>query len=106
MIDLKACEWLMANADAPIRYRVIRELLGDINTAKKIEIELLENPVVKLWLKNLKPQSPPQLRSIRYFGIICRSVKTRGRKTDERLNQHSKFNCYCRIYAISIIVNT
>lgn len=60
MIDLKACDWLMANADAPIRYRITRELLGDINTAKKIEIELLENSVVKLWLKNLNPQNSPK----------------------------------------------
>jgi len=64
MIDPKACDWLLTNADAPIRYRVTRELLGEINTAKKIETELIENPVVKLWLKNLKPQSPPQHHSM------------------------------------------
>lgn len=41
MIDLKACEWLLTNADAPIRYRVARELLKDADAAKKIEAELL-----------------------------------------------------------------
>lgn len=50
----------MDNADAPIRYRVAREFLKDEKAAKKIEAELLENPVVVLWLKNLKPQTPPQ----------------------------------------------
>lgn len=60
MIGLKACEWLMANADAPIRYRVARELLGDINTAGKIETELLGNPAVRLWINNLNPQNSPK----------------------------------------------
>lgn len=60
MINTKICDWLMDNADAPIRYRVAREFLKDEKTAKDIEEELLENPAVTLWLKNLKPQTPPQ----------------------------------------------
>ena len=46
MINTKICDWLMDNADAPIRYRVARELLKDEKTAKKIEPELFENKVV------------------------------------------------------------
>ncbi|MDD4774707.1 MAG: hypothetical protein PHZ09_14080, partial [Eubacteriales bacterium] len=60
MFDIKICEWLMDNADAPIRYRVARELLRDENAAKKTEGELLENRAVQLWLHNLKPETPPQ----------------------------------------------
>ena len=61
-IDIKSCEWLLDSADAPIRHRVYRELLNDERTAKKIEPELLDNPTVRLWLKHLKPQTPPQHR--------------------------------------------
>jgi hypothetical protein len=39
---------------------VAREFLRDDETAREIEIELLEHPLVKLWLKNLKPDDPPQ----------------------------------------------
>lgn len=60
MIDAKICDWLMENADAPIRYRVAREFLKDEKAAKEIEEELLKNPAVILWLNNLKPQTPPQ----------------------------------------------
>ena len=60
MNDTKTCEWLMRSADAPIRYRVAREFLQDEGAAKEIETELFENPVVKMWLKNLKPEAPPQ----------------------------------------------
>ena len=60
MINTETCEWLINNADVPIRYRTARELLKDEKIAKKIEGNLLENPVVQLWLKNLKPESPPQ----------------------------------------------
>ena len=60
MIDVKICEWLSDNADAPIRYRVARELLRDNRATKDIEKELIDNPVIALWLKNLKPESPPQ----------------------------------------------
>jgi len=59
-INEKTCDWLMDNADAPIRYRVLRELLKDENAARKMEGELLDHPAVMLWLNNLKPQSPPQ----------------------------------------------
>lgn len=60
MVDKSICEWLIDNADAPIRYRVLRELIKNEKTAREIETELLENPIVKLWLKNLKPETPPQ----------------------------------------------
>ncbi|MCL2059654.1 MAG: hypothetical protein FWH01_11475 [Oscillospiraceae bacterium] len=52
--------WLMDNADAPIRYRVLRELLNDEKAAANMEAELPENPAVGQWLKNLKPETPPQ----------------------------------------------
>ncbi|MCL2060331.1 MAG: hypothetical protein FWH01_14990 [Oscillospiraceae bacterium] len=55
-----ACDWLMENADAPIRYRVLREFLKDEKTAGNMEAELLGNPAVVHWLKNLKPETPPQ----------------------------------------------
>ena len=60
MIDAKICEWLMDNADAPIRYRVSRELLMDKQATKDIGKELTDNPLILFWLKNLKPESPPQ----------------------------------------------
>lgn len=60
MVDTKLCDWLMNKADAPVHYRVARELLKDEKTAKEIEGELLENPVVIQWLNNLKPHTPPQ----------------------------------------------
>lgn len=60
MIDTKICNWLMDNADAPIRYRVARELLKDEQAAKKIEPELLEHKEVQKWLAFLKPNNPPQ----------------------------------------------
>ena len=66
MVQSVICEWLMNNADVPIRYRVARELLCDNKTAKKLEPELLENPVVAQWLKNLKPKNPPQHRSMEH----------------------------------------
>jgi len=66
MIDTKQCEWLLENADAPIRYRVARELVKDDAMAKGIEGELLENPTVQLWLKNLKPETPPQHHSMEH----------------------------------------
>ncbi|MCL2519361.1 MAG: hypothetical protein FWF15_12440 [Oscillospiraceae bacterium] len=46
-------DWLLEKAEAPIRYRVARELLKDERLAKKIEPELLEYPLVQKWLKNL-----------------------------------------------------
>ena len=52
------CDWLMNNADAPIRYRVARELLKDEQGAKKVEPELLEHKEVQKWLANLKNESP------------------------------------------------
>lgn len=62
MADTAVCGWLMDCADVPIRYRVARELLGDTKTAKKLENELLGHPAAGLWLRNLKPQTPPQSR--------------------------------------------
>ena len=58
MIDKKICDWLMDNADVPIRYRVARELLKDGKTAKKIKSELFEHKEVQKWLKLLKPEMP------------------------------------------------
>jgi len=63
MIDTKICDWLMDNADAPICYRVAREILKDENAANSIEAELLENPAVVLWLKNLASTEPMQHRA-------------------------------------------
>ena len=60
MIDKKICDWLMNNADVPVRFRVARELLRDETAAKYLENELLENSVVRLWLGNLTPNDPPQ----------------------------------------------
>jgi len=36
MIDKNICGWLLEKADAPIRYRVARELLKDNKLAKTI----------------------------------------------------------------------
>ena len=66
MIDTKICGWLMDNADAPIRYRVARELLKDEQTAKKIEPELFEHKDVQKWLAFLKPHDPPQHRNMEH----------------------------------------
>ena len=60
MIDTKICDGLMDNADAPIRYRVARELLKDEQAAKKIEPELFEHKNVQKWLSYLKPHNPAQ----------------------------------------------
>jgi hypothetical protein len=62
MADTATCAWLMNNADAPIRYRTARELLCDLKTAKALENELLSHQAVGLWLRNLKPHTPPQHR--------------------------------------------
>jgi len=37
MTNTKICDWLMDNADAPIRYRAALEFLKDKKTAKTIE---------------------------------------------------------------------
>jgi hypothetical protein len=58
----KSIDFLLENADTPIRYRVLREFLNDEKAAKELEPELLRNDVVSYWLKNLKPESPPQHR--------------------------------------------
>ena len=63
MINEKTCEWLIDNADAPIRYRVARELFKDDKLAKKIESELLENEAVKTWLGNLSFKPVTRLQS-------------------------------------------
>jgi hypothetical protein len=66
MMDTKVLEWLMKNADAPIRYRIAREFLQDKKVVKKIERELLENPAVELCLMDLKVKNPPQHRSMEH----------------------------------------
>ena len=53
MIDTKICNWLMDSADAPIRYRVARELLKDEKIVKSIENELFNNPEVIKGLNGL-----------------------------------------------------
>jgi hypothetical protein len=58
MIDEKIYDWLMDNADAPIRYRVARELLKDEKAAKNIEGELFSHKEVQKWLVNLKNENP------------------------------------------------
>ena len=60
MVDKNICRWLLDNADAPIRYRVARELLCDEALANEIEAQLLNNDTVKKWLYNLVPDSPPR----------------------------------------------
>jgi hypothetical protein len=55
-------EYLLENADTPIRYRVLREIVKDEQATKELKPELLDNNVVSLWLKNLKPETPPQHR--------------------------------------------
>jgi hypothetical protein len=54
----------MDNADAPIRYRVQRELLKNEKAAKQIEELLLDNEMVKQWLKKLNLENYPQRRNI------------------------------------------
>lgn len=67
MFDKEKCAWLLENADAPIRYRVLRELLGDATAARRIEPELLSNPIVQKWLMNLQP-APPRSRFVDEHG--------------------------------------
>ncbi|MCL2137567.1 MAG: hypothetical protein FWH40_08665 [Coriobacteriia bacterium] len=62
MLDIKACEWLLEKADAPIRYRVLRELLDEQAEATSIEPELMANPTVQAWLAKLPPQSGSDTR--------------------------------------------
>ena len=61
-MNTNLCDWLMDTADAPIRYRTARELLGDTKTAKTLESELLGHPAAVVWLANLKPALPQQHR--------------------------------------------
>ena len=60
MFSMKICNWLMDHADAPIRYRVAREILSDESATKGVEAELLEHSAVGLWLKNLTSADPMQ----------------------------------------------
>ena len=64
MINEKICDWLMENADAPIRYRVARELIKAETKSHNIESELFEHKEVQKWLANLKPHDPPQHHSM------------------------------------------
>jgi len=66
MVDERVYSWLMDNADAPVRYRTARELLRDEKAAKALETELFDNREVRKWLKNLKPEDPPQHRSMEH----------------------------------------
>jgi hypothetical protein len=58
----KSIDFLLENADTPIRYRILREIQGDEKAAKELEPELSANDVVAYWLYNLKPETPPQHR--------------------------------------------
>jgi len=53
MIKAETYEWLIENADTPIRYRVYRGIMKDDKAAVKTENELLDSPVVKLWHSGL-----------------------------------------------------
>ncbi len=59
-MDARICEWLMENADTPIRYRIAREFFQDIEESKRLQTELLEHPAVIEWLGYLKPDTPPK----------------------------------------------
>lgn len=62
MYNTTICEWLLENADTPIRYRVLRELLYREDDANALKNDLLNHLDVSRWLKNLKPETPPQHR--------------------------------------------
>jgi hypothetical protein len=55
-LDRYAYEWLLENADIPIRYRVLRELCGDDEAARKIESDYLSHPELARWICNLKQE--------------------------------------------------
>lgn len=60
LTEMQLIDWLLENADEVIKYRVQREFL-DLSANfdyESIQGELLENPEVQLWLKNLKPEIP------------------------------------------------
>ena len=57
MFNTNNCEWLLETADTPIRYRVFREILKDMKSVRKIESELINHPVVEMWLKLLNPNN-------------------------------------------------
>jgi len=54
-MHVNACNWLLENADVPIRYRVYREFLKDEKATLRLEADLLDNPNVKYWLGKLTP---------------------------------------------------
>ena len=60
MTDIQIVDWLLENAGEVIKYRVAKEFLsGKENfNIEKMQEELLENPDIQLWLKNLKPELP------------------------------------------------
>jgi len=45
MFSKETCAWLLERADAPIRYRVLRELLGDEAAASRSCLAIL-------WFRN------------------------------------------------------
>ncbi len=63
-----AYQWLLENADIPVKYRVLRELCRDSEAARQIEEEYLSHPEVARWLSNLK-QEGKQPRE-RYHGCL------------------------------------
>ena len=69
MINNSACEWLAANADSPIRYRIYREIFKNEAAAKVMEAELFDNTEVKRWLQNLSSAASPQNRSLEHGSV-------------------------------------
>ena len=64
MTNTKVCQWLVENGDVAVRYRVYKELLNLEDEAEKVKQELHDTNAVKHWLRLLKPETPPQHRSM------------------------------------------
>ncbi len=60
MTERQLIDWLLENASEVIKYRVAREFLDEnvYFDFERMQIELLKNPDVQVWLKNLKPEIP------------------------------------------------
>ena len=123
MINEKICDWLMDNADAPIRYRVARELLKDEKTAKNIESELFEHKEVQKWLVNLRNENPtgvwcyehgcrdvclenalPKLVQLGLHGGLKELTDAAGFYFDRLKNEYSKEN-YPNKYTLRLAEN-
>jgi|LSQX01.3.fsa_nt_gb hypothetical protein len=60
LTEIQLLDWLLDNAGEVIKYRVSREFMPKKASLdnERIQTELLENPDVQMWLKNLKPELP------------------------------------------------